>query len=96
MGTHKLTTFSQFNLTEQEQLAGTILTTDQKQYIQTQLGMIAEERLALVPDPNNYADFIQKEAFLKGQMEFARHMLDSSTASESQVVSAAQVDAGTL
>jgi hypothetical protein len=80
-----LNSFSQFQQTEQEQLVGTTLNTEQKQFIQTQLAKIAEQRLALTPDPLNYSVFIQQEAHLKGQMDFAKYLLDCSESSEAAV-----------
>lgn len=83
-----INTFTQFNLTEHEQLAGTLMSPEQKMFIQTQLGFIAEQRLSLVPDPSNYAAFIQTEAHLKGQMDAYKYLLDCSAASEKAVVDA--------
>lgn len=78
-----LSSFTQFAQTEQEQLSATSLTTETKQFIQTEYSKIAEQRLALEPDPNNYSAFIQQDAFLKGQMQFARWLLDCATETES-------------
>lgn len=84
-----INTFTQFNLTEHEQLAGTLLSMEQKMFMQTQLAQIAEQRLALSPTPESYTTFIQEEAYLKGQMDILKFLLDSSIASE-QAVAAAQ------
>lgn len=83
-----INTFTQFELNEHEQLSGTLLSNEQKMFIQSQIAGIAEQRLALTPDPKDYAAFIQQEAYLKGQMDFAKFLLDSSTASENAVVAA--------
>jgi hypothetical protein len=83
-------TFTQYQQTEQEQLAGTLLSGEQKQFIQTQVAQIAEQRLAIVPDPNNYSDFIQQESFLKGQMEAYKYLLDCATASEARIANPEQ------
>lgn len=82
MSTPILSSFSQFSFSESEQLAATALSTETKQFIQTEYSKIAEQRLALNPDPNNYPAFIQEEAFLKGQMQFARWLLDCSAETE--------------
>lgn len=87
--------FTRYDQTPQEQLAGTCLTTEQKQFIQTQLANLAEERLALVPDANNYSTFIQQEAHIKGQMQFAQYLLDCSTESETQLLAIAEAQAAT-
>lgn len=85
-----INTFTQFNLTEHEQLSGTLMSNEQKMFVQNQLAVIAEQRLALVPDPLNYAVFIQTEAHLKGQMDAYKYLLDCSTASEQAVLAAQQ------
>lgn len=82
----QINTFTQFELSEHEQLAATLLSNEQKMFIQSQLALIAEQRIALVPDPNNYAAFIQTEAHLKGQMDAYKYLLDCSTSSEKAVV----------
>lgn len=80
-----VSTFTQYSQSQQEQLAGTLLCMEQKQFIQTEIAKIAEQRLALVPDPNNYAVFIQQESYLKGQMEAYKYLLDCASASEVQL-----------
>jgi hypothetical protein len=89
------TAFTKYEQTTQEQLSGMSLGIDQTQFIQTQLATMAEERLALVPDPNNYAAFIQQEAALKGQMQFAQYLLDCSLESQQQLVALAEAQAAT-
>jgi len=86
----KLNTFTSYQQTEQEQLAATHLTTEQKQFIQTQIALVAEERLALTPDPSNYTAFIQQEAHLKGQIDAYKYLLDCAVMSEQQLLEAAQ------
>ena len=88
-------TFAKYEQSEQEQLAGTALTYDQKHFIQNQLCMIAEERIALQPDPVNYPAFIQQEAFLKGQMSAYKYLLDCSTESEKALLALAAAQAAT-
>jgi hypothetical protein len=90
MATIQFNSFTQFQQTEHEQLSGTLLSNEQKQFIQNNKAQIAEQRLALVPDPQSYSAFIQQEAYLKGQMDFAQHLLDSSIASEQAVKDAQQ------
>lgn len=85
-----INTFTSYQQTEEELLSAMSLSGEQKQFIQTQASRIAEERIALTPDPNNYAAFIQQEAYLKGQMEFARYLLDCSTDAEQRRLEAAQ------
>lgn len=80
--------FSSFELTESEQLAGTILTYEQKLVLQNQLAMISAEKLALVANPHSYAEFIQQEAYRAGQIAMIQYILDCSIASETQAAEA--------
>lgn len=78
-------TFTHYELTTQEVLAGSILTTDQKALIQNELATIAESRLNIDFDALNPTKFAQDEAFLKGQMSILRVMLLRSDESEIQL-----------
>lgn len=82
--------FTQYELSEQEQLTGSTFSTTQKQFIQSQIALVAASRLALVPDPNNYPAFIQTESHYKGQMDAYQYLLDCSNASEEQLLALAQ------
>jgi hypothetical protein len=75
-------TFTHWELTNTEILAGSILTTDQKNILQNELAQIAENKLNLDFDPLNPTKFAQDEAFLKGQMSIIRVMLLRSDESE--------------
>lgn len=71
-------TFTKYEFTDQEINIALALTTVQYQFIQTQIAMLAEQHLALEPDPLNYAVFIQSEAHIKGQITALKYMLDCS------------------
>lgn len=60
--------FTKYTLTQGEDLAGACLSTFQRMRLQNSLCTIAEAKMALIPDPNNYAAFIQQEAFYSGQI----------------------------
>lgn len=85
-----INTFTAYQHTQEEELAGMSMCTEQKQFIQNQISRIAEEILALKPDPNNYSVFIQQEAYLKGQLDFAKYLLDCAIQTEQQLLEAAQ------
>lgn len=85
-----VSTFSKYALSESDSVIGSTLTTLTKQFIQNQICFIAESKLALEVDPNNYPAFIQQEAYLKGQMDGLKFLLDSSSASEQIVLDAAR------
>lgn len=74
--------FTSWNLSEQELFSGSILNYLQKQVIQNDLARIAEQILTLRFDPNNQNQFVQDDAFLKGQLALLRHMLDRSAEAE--------------
>ena len=78
-------TFTHYELTTKEILAGSILTTDQKAVLQNELATIAESRLNIDFDALNPSKFAQDEAFLKGQMSILRVMLLRSDESEIQL-----------
>lgn len=90
MAVQAQTTFSSFTLTEQEQLAGSCLTLEQKLFLQNALALAAEEKLSLVPDAASYSSFIQQEAHLAGQIAAYRYLLDCSTASEEALLELAR------
>jgi len=92
MATFIPNSFTSYTLTDKEQLFGEILNLEQKMVMQNKLAAIAEERIALVPEANNYASFIQQEAFLKGQLTMLQWLLDSSIAAEAQVAAESQTN----
>lgn len=77
-------TFTHYDLTPKEILAGSILTLDQKAVLQNELAMIAENRINIDYDPQNPLKFAQDESFLKGQMSIIRVMLLRSQEAEIQ------------
>lgn len=86
----KLSTFSSFNQSAQEELAGSSFSTDNKQFLQNLICLTAEQIIALTPDANNYPAFIQQEAFLKGQLSGYKYLLDASAASEQTLLELAK------
>lgn len=78
-------TFAMYQQTDQEFMTGQVLTATQKENIQNQIARIAELRLAITPDPNNYATFIQEEANYKGQMQALQYLLDCSNSAEAEL-----------
>jgi len=78
-------TFTHYDLTRREILAGSVLTHDQKAVLQNELAQIAEQKCNLDYDPLNPIAFAQSEALLKGQMSIIRVMLLRSDESEIQL-----------
>lgn len=85
MASLKISSFQSWNLTEQEILSGSILTTMNKCVIQNRIVEIAEEKLALtIEDPEKMAKYFQREAELQGQLLALNWLLHCSEAAESQ------------
>jgi hypothetical protein len=74
--------FVSYELTPQEEQAGTILSHNQKMVLQNKLCLIAEAKLALTFDPSNIQKFLQEEAELQGQLGILTWLLESSLALE--------------
>lgn len=83
-------TFTKYEFTEQELHGASLLHEEQKRWYQTQLAILAEAHVALIPDPNNYASYIQQEAEIKGQMNALQYLLDCSDTAEQEVLEAAR------
>lgn len=74
----KPNSFTTYDLTDDEVIGGSTLTTVQEAVLQNKKAEIAEQRLNLVFDPLNPQDFVQQEAFLKGQIEILGYLIDLS------------------
>lgn len=87
MATIKQSIFTSYDLTNQEQLSGSILHSEQKMFIQNLISDIATERVALMPDdPSKPQQYFIEMAYKQGQIAILQHLLDSSIASETQLV----------
>lgn len=82
--------FTRYALTNKEELAGKILTLDQKIVIQNDLALVAEQILSLVYMPQDPLEFVKQDAFLKGQMSVYRVLLDASDECELELLRLAQ------
>lgn len=85
MATIQPSTYTKWNLSEEEVLSGAILSFSQKTLLQNDLANIAEQRLSLDLDPRNVTKFAQDEAFLKGQIAIMRLVLERSDAAEIEI-----------
>lgn len=70
--------FSSYKLSEQEILAGSILSPLQQMCIQNQISALAEEKLSLQFTPNDVNQFLQKEAELQGQINALKYLITLS------------------
>ena len=67
--------FSQYELTEEEELQGQILSVTQAHVIQNQLAACAEEQLLIKFDPEKTQQFVQENSFKQGQIEILKYLL---------------------
>ena len=72
--------FTSYKLTEQEELEGSILTITQKHVLHNLLSIYAMEKNTIEYDPEKTMEFVQQEAYKRGQMEAMRHVLAMSEA----------------
>ena len=68
--------FSEYSFTEDEEQAACCFTSLQRQNIQNHISRISQEKIAHEPDPNEFDKFIQKEAYLRGQIDILKHLLE--------------------
>jgi hypothetical protein len=71
--------FAEWQLNEEEERQGSMLTITQTQVIQNQVARLASEKLLLQPDPNDIANYYQKEAYIRGQIDSLQYLLDVSS-----------------
>ena len=77
--------FCRYELTEQELLQGSALTSLQAYCIQNQIANIAAQKLNLTFDPDKPSDFTQQVAYLQGQIDALQHLLNTSEAALPQL-----------
>lgn len=82
MSTLIVSTFSRYQLSEQEELNGQVLSFSQKQVLQNQLATIAEEKLSLKYTPDSPLTFLQQEAELQGQLGLIQFLMETSDLAE--------------
>lgn len=79
--------FSSYALTEDEERQGSLLTITQKQFLQNQVALCAEEKIALEFDPSEPNLFLQAEAYKKGQIDAYKYLLECSAITEELIKS---------
>lgn len=70
--------FTQFTLSDLEELQGGLLTITQKQVIQNDRAHVVQQIMNLVFDPLKPQDFAQQDAYMKAQLSTFTFMLDRS------------------
>lgn len=76
MSTPIPTIFQKWDLSTEEQIQATQWTTLQKQFIQTEIAVAAEEKVSLKFDPQNPMLFAQQEAELHGKIGILTYLLE--------------------
>ena len=71
--------FTSYELTEKEELTGSILTELQKCVLQNELSRTAMEKNLLTFDTEKPAEFSQNEAYLRGKIDLLSYLLENST-----------------
>lgn len=77
--------FSSYDLTLNEQLIGSVLTNTQIEVIQNEIALLAEEKLQLKLNPDNPQQFIQRESYMRGQIDQLQFTLAKSTSAVEQL-----------
>lgn len=77
--------FNSYQFSEQELAAASILTADQEALIQNDIAAVAEQILSEKYNPSRHQDFIQNDAFNKGQMAAFRFILLRSQETKEQL-----------
>lgn len=86
MATQIINMFSQFALTDAEQVAGELLSVTQVQVIRNLLAGEAHKRLALTFDPNNPLLFAQAEAEIQGAIGAYTYLLEASEVAHGSII----------
>lgn len=81
--------FTQYELTEAEQLAGQCLNTNQKQVIQNMLAAYSVQKINLLYTPQDPMGFMQAEAELTGQIGILKALLEASDEASFAILSEA-------
>ena len=82
MATLIANSFTSYQLTHQEELAGGILALAQQQLAQNEMSQTAQQILNLRYQPDKPLEFVQEESFLKGQLSIYTLLLQRSDESE--------------
>lgn len=76
-------TFTSFKWeTDEEEFGASILTIGNKQRIQNEIAIIAQQILNITFDPEHPMQFVQQDANLKGQLQSLQWLIDVSDAAQ--------------
>lgn len=77
--------FQQFDLTEEEDIQGKLLSVHQKYVLQNMLADAAKEKLSLVDTRKDFDQFWQRQAELTGQIGILQLILSNAELASEQV-----------
>lgn len=86
------TSLTAFELTDEEDKLGRILTQNQKQVIQNEVALCAEELLLMKLDGPDPTTFIHARAFTQGKMEAFKWLIDTAKSIEDEALQQSEVD----
>jgi len=86
MATLKPNSFTSYELTEDEELQASILTTLQLQLMNNHLAVSAEEKINLDFTPKDVEGFLQKEAALNATIKILTYIIELSESSLNTVI----------
>lgn len=85
------TSFVAFTFTEEEMKVARQISPEHKMYLQTLMCSAAESKLALKLDPYKPLEFVQEEAYTRGQMDILAMLLNDEEISRPK--NAVQIEA---
>lgn len=87
--------YTKYHLTDEEFEEGSKFTITQRQVIQNEIAVKAEELVTLVPDPSKptveQTKFIYEHAYCKGAMDVLMHLLNTSQSYDDSIVAEADL-----
>lgn len=77
MATPLPTVYTRYDMSEEELAAAAALSPFTVMWIQTLIGDAAERKLSIPVDPSNIQQFVQEEAYYRGQIDALSTLLNS-------------------
>lgn len=93
MSTIKVSRFTAFEFTPEEELQASTFTALQKQFIQTQIAVLANNKVEMKYDPEHPTEFLQQEAESHGAIQALEFLLITSIESEEAMLDIIQQQA---
>lgn len=88
----KINQFTEYELTEQEQLAGAIFTENNLMVLQNLRSQQSSSILQMEVNPSDYPAYVQQEAFARGQLAMLDFILENHIQCLAEIMNAASED----